>query len=61
MNTYSRYATCLSALLLLAAPGLTQKKNGPKASVTFASSWEDAVREARLLHLPIVVHNHGFY
>lgn len=33
----------------------------PKDSVTFAKSWDAAVAEAKLLNVPIVVHNHGFY
>ena len=36
---------------------------GPKVkpSVTYAKSWEAAVAEAKLLNVPIVVHNHGFF
>ncbi|HHI80471.1 MAG TPA: hypothetical protein ENK02_10875 [Planctomycetes bacterium] len=37
------------------------KKVKPERSVVLAKSWEGAVREAKLLKLPIVVHNHGFY
>ena len=29
-------------------------------SVNFAPTWEAAVEEAKLLNVPIVVHNHGF-
>ncbi len=36
------------------------KKVKPKRSVPLARSWASAVREAKLLKVPIVVHNHGF-
>jgi hypothetical protein len=36
-------------------------KEEPKATVTFAKSWDAAVEEAKLLNLPIVIHSHGFY
>ncbi len=36
-------------------------KPKPKPTVTFAKSWEAALAEAKLLNVPIVVHNHGFY
>ncbi|MHC4937388.1 MAG: hypothetical protein ACYTHK_00280 [Planctomycetota bacterium] len=42
----------LLCLLLVAAA-----KPAPK----WATSWSDAVEEARALNLPIVVHRHGFY
>jgi hypothetical protein len=32
-----------------------------KPHVRWATSWADAVEEARVLNLPIVVHRHGFY
>lgn len=32
-----------------------------KPTVRFATSWDAAVEEAKLLNLPIVVHSHGFY
>ena len=37
-----------------------QKKPKIKDTVTFASTWDAAVEEARLLNVPIVVHSHGF-
>ncbi len=33
----------------------------PVTSVKLARSWEEAVVEAKMLALPIVVHSHGFY
>jgi hypothetical protein len=56
---------CLSALLTHPAraqdlvPEVTDKK--PNPTVNFAKSWDDAVAEAKLLNVPIVVHSHGFY
>jgi hypothetical protein len=38
-----------------------QKKVKIKPTVTFARTWEEAVAEAKMLHLPMVVHSHGFY
>ena len=34
---------------------------GGKPHVRWAKSWADAVEEARVLNLPVVVHRHGFY
>ena len=31
-----------------------------KPTVTFATTWDSAVAEAKLLNLPIVLHSHGF-
>jgi hypothetical protein len=36
-------------------------KDEPKASVTYAKSWDAAITEAKTLVVPIVMHNHGFY
>jgi hypothetical protein len=36
-------------------------KDEIKPSVKFARTWDDAVAEARMLNVPIVVHSHGFY
>ena len=33
----------------------------PEPSVHWVKTWDAAVEEAKLLNLPIVVHNHGFY
>ncbi len=33
----------------------------PRPTVEFARTWDRAVAEARLLNLPLVIHNHGFY
>lgn len=56
-------AAGLLGLCVLAGAATSQKssKAKPHRSVAYATSWENAVREAKLLHLPIVVHNHGFY
>ncbi len=45
--------------LLLCLPALAGDK--PIPSVRYAPSWEDAVDEAKVLNLPIIVHRHGFY
>ena len=37
------------------------KEHGPHACVSFATSWEDALKDAKSRNVPIVVHNHGFY
>ena len=44
---------------LLATAALAGPKVKP--SVTYAKSWDAAVAEAKMLNVPIVVHNHGFY
>jgi len=31
------------------------------AHVRWAPSWSDALTEARVLNLPVVVHRHGFF
>ena len=54
----------LVAVLAFSAFGpeaFSQKKPKIKETVTFATSWEKAIEEAKLLNVPIVVHSHGFY
>lgn len=54
----------ISGLPILAALFVSvavARPDEPKDCVRFAPSWEAAVEEAKLLNLPIVVHNHGFY
>ncbi len=46
---------------MLSSAALAQKAPKIKDTVTFATTWEGAVEEAKLLNLPIVVHSHGFY
>lgn len=46
------------ALALGAATGVAKPKIKP--CVTFATSWEAAIEEAKLLSAPIVVHRHGW-
>ncbi|MHC4939419.1 MAG: hypothetical protein ACYTHK_10655 [Planctomycetota bacterium] len=46
------------AVGLLAATAFAGPKVKP--SVTYAKSWEAAVAEAKMLNVPIVVHNHGY-
>jgi hypothetical protein len=46
----------LGAVALVAWAG----KPDVEPSVTYAKSWDAAVKEARLLNVPIVVHSHGF-
>jgi len=62
--TVSSRCSTLAALTLLigvAGPALAQRRETPKPTVTFATSWDAAVEEAKLLNVPIVVHSHGFY
>ena len=47
------------AAALLASVSLAGPKVKP--SVNYAKSWDAAVAEAKMLNIPIVVHNHGFY
>lgn len=49
------------ATLLAVATIVGAGKPKIKESVTYATSWEAAVEEAKLLNVPIVVHSHGFY
>ena len=37
-----------------------QKKAKPKPTVNFATDWDAAVSEAKMLNVPIVLHAHGF-
>lgn len=46
------------SVALLAATAFAGPKVKP--SVQYAKSWEAAVAEAKMLNVPIVVHNHGF-
>jgi len=50
-----------AALLLALAAGLAAAAEAPGPSVRYASSWDEAVAEARALNLPLIVHRHGFY
>ena len=38
----------------------SKKKHKIKPSVQYATSWDAAVEEAKLLKVPLVVHLHGF-
>lgn len=53
------------AAALVALSGATaiakDKKPDIKPSVAYAKTWEAAVKEAKELNVPIVVHSHGFY
>lgn len=61
----TRSLVVVAAALVAAATGATaiarDKKPDIKESVTYAKSWEAAVKEAKELNVPIVVHSHGFY
>ena len=49
------------AVALVMAAGLGQAGSKDAAeTVTFAKSWEAAVEEAKLLNVPIVLHQHLF-
>lgn len=64
-----RLAAVLAALLGLGLGGTLprplaeagSKDAEPVTCVTLARTWDEAVAEARMLSLPIVVHSHGFY
>lgn len=58
----TRRSTAALLLALLAFGGFAPaQKVKLKPTVNFASSWEAAVEEAKLLNVPIVLHSHGFY
>jgi hypothetical protein len=48
-----------AALAVIAGAGAAGKPK-IKPSVTYATSWDAAIEEAKKLNLPIVVHSHGF-
>jgi hypothetical protein len=54
-----RLARVALAVTLLSGAAFAADKIKP--TVTFATSWDAAVEEARLLNVPIVVHSHGFF
>ena len=54
-----RIFLCLS--FTVAALFAAGKDAKPKPTVPLARSWSDAVKEAKLLNVPIVLHHHGFY
>jgi hypothetical protein len=62
---FTRTLVVLAAALLGASTGAValakDKKPDIKPSVTYAKTWEAAVKEAKELNVPIVVHSHGFY
>jgi len=49
----------LLGVALVAGVGLAGGTD--RGGLAFAPSWNAAVAEARALHVPIVVHRHGFY
>lgn len=50
------FVAAAAAALLAAGKGAK-----PKPTVPLVRSWSDAVKEAKLLNVPIVLHHHGFY
>ena len=54
-------ATTAALLAAFATVALAGKSPEPKPTVEFARTWEAAVKEAKELNVPIVVHSHGFY
>jgi len=61
-----RRSTSLLSLLVLAllaasSVALAGGKAKPEECVPLAHSWDEAVAEARMLNVPIVVHSHGFF
>ncbi|HGY90731.1 MAG TPA: hypothetical protein ENK43_06125 [Planctomycetes bacterium] len=61
MKTSFYCTLLLAALMTLQGAAQAQKKPKIKPTVPFAKSWDAAVEEAKLLNVPLVVHNHGFY
>ena len=51
----------VGALLFALGTESSAKDDEPVECVRFATSWDDAVEEAKLLNVPIVVHSHGFF
>ena len=51
----------LGGVLLRPAAEAGGKDAEPVTCVTLAKTWDEAVAEARMLSVPIVVHSHGFY
>ena len=62
MRTASAAPLALLLVLGLSALPAAAKDKKPdiEPSVTYATSWDEAVAEAKLLNVPIVVHNHKF-
>lgn len=58
---FKPFAVMVTALVVGAALVGFAPKPKIKPCVEFAHSWDAAVKEAKLLNLPIVVHSHGFY
>ena len=57
----SRFARITPLVALLVAAVVAQGGEKPRPSVTYATSWDAAVDEAKACNLPLVVHRHGFY
>jgi hypothetical protein len=57
----SRILALTLALGVLTACGAEAADDGPAETVRLARSWDEALAEAKLLNVPIVVHSHGFY
>ncbi|MEZ6197805.1 MAG: hypothetical protein R3F20_19115 [Planctomycetota bacterium] len=53
--------TAVALVGFVAGPAAAQKAPKINPTVEFARTWEAAVEEAKLLNVPIVVHDHGFY
>ena len=56
-----RIALALPVLTLCFLSSVAVAAPKPHPSPKWARSWSDAVKEARVLNFPIVVHRHGFY
>lgn len=64
MRVFKPVLASALALATIAAPALSAPAAGKpkiKPTVELARSWDEAVAEAKLLNLPLVVHSHGFY
>lgn len=56
-----RYLFASAAALTLAATlGTAGGGEKPEPSVPYVRTWDAAVEEAKLLNVPLVIHNHGF-
>lgn len=61
MTRFSLLAIALIAALGWAADDAAAQRQKIKPTVDFAKTWDSAIEEAKLLNVPIVVHDHGFY
>jgi hypothetical protein len=56
-----KYWDVRSLLILFSLSAIAAAGPKAKAGPKWLPSWTEAISEARVLNLPIVVHRHGFY